>query len=82
MSYDPKCEELARDFLADWPGIDADRHAPILAQEIQNAIESYISFGEPDEPAAPISTVVTSSGQEAVNLLDRAFGDVGNSASE
>jgi hypothetical protein len=41
-SYDEKCEMLARFFLADFPQHTEDEVRE-LAQQIQNAIEGYLS---------------------------------------
>ncbi len=41
-SYDPKCEVLARQFLAD-EDCPIDILAPKLAQEIQDTIEGFIA---------------------------------------
>lgn len=45
MSYDPRCEDLARFFLTD-NGITTDANAKELAQEIQDVIESYLQAVE------------------------------------
>jgi hypothetical protein len=42
MSYDPKCVDLAEAFLMDHPELDGEKHIPLLAQEIQDAIENYL----------------------------------------
>lgn len=41
--FDPKCEDLARSFLADAPELDANKLAPILASYIQETIEDFIA---------------------------------------
>lgn len=46
--YDQKCLDLAESFLEDEPAIESraehDKHAALLAQVIQDAIENYIRF--------------------------------------
>ena len=43
-TYDPKCHELAKAFLADHPDLNDDRHTHLLALEIQQVIEDEIYF--------------------------------------
>lgn len=44
MSYDQKCYDLAKDFLGDEsPFTEAEVEQ--LAQDIQDAIESFLNFG-------------------------------------
>jgi hypothetical protein len=40
--HDPKCFELAREFLADTPAINTDANVVRLADAIQRAIEDEI----------------------------------------
>ena len=47
MPYDPKCEKLAKYFLADKPKLL--ELAPALAQEIQDTVEYWIIEMEDDE---------------------------------
>jgi hypothetical protein len=42
MSYDVKCEELAKAFLDDEPELESDSNIMSLAQTIQDAIEDWI----------------------------------------
>ncbi len=42
MSYDTKCDELARAFLADEKNVTAEDVA-VLAQEIQDCIEDWLA---------------------------------------
>jgi hypothetical protein len=46
MSFDQRCFDLAVVFLTDEkvPQDKLQRHAAALAQEIQDAVESYIEF--------------------------------------
>jgi len=41
--YDPKCYELAKEFLEDEPEMQTDDHRAELAQRIQDVIEDYIA---------------------------------------
>ena len=55
MAYDPKCFDLAEDFLDDHPHLANDRRVEELAQVIQRAIEGYIAdeqsnYEPPDPP--------------------------------
>lgn len=55
MSYDTKCYDLAEAFLEDEPALNNESHRKALAQEIQNAIESFIedarrNYEPPDPP--------------------------------
>lgn len=43
MTFDPKCEDLARSFLSDNPELDADKLAPILAAHIQETVEDFMA---------------------------------------
>ena len=43
MTFDPKCEDLARSFLSDHPELDAEKLAPILAAQLQEAVEDFIA---------------------------------------
>ena len=47
MPYDPRCEDLARHFLADEPELEG--LVPVLAQEIQESIEIWIEEMKKDE---------------------------------
>ena len=51
MPYDVKCEELARHFLADEPGLtpELEKLAPALAQEIQDSIEFWLDEMNDDD---------------------------------
>lgn len=44
MTFDPRCYELAADFLADEPTLNTDAARITLAAEIQRAIEAEIDF--------------------------------------
>jgi len=59
MSYDTKCYELAEAFLIDEPLTfpQFQHHADRLAQDIQNAIESYLEFDVRKSPDAGVSDV-------------------------
>jgi hypothetical protein len=43
-SYDPKCFDLAKAFLADEPELNTEKWAHSLALEIQQCIEDEIYF--------------------------------------
>jgi hypothetical protein len=43
MTFDPKCLDLAQNFLSDVPELDAAKLAPVLAQHIQDTIEEFIA---------------------------------------
>ena len=45
MSYDVKCDELARAFLNDDEAPFTEAEVAELAQLIQDAIETYLSYG-------------------------------------
>lgn len=45
MGYDEKCWDLAVAFLSDDPEKDTSENRGILAQTIQNAIETELEFG-------------------------------------
>jgi hypothetical protein len=49
--YDSICHDVAKAFLDELPltDEDKDKHAKLLAQEIQDAIEAYLS-GLEDDP--------------------------------
>lgn len=51
MSYDTKCYELAKQFLADRPKVDSPQHRDELAQAIQDVIEDCLTefFDEEQE---------------------------------
>ncbi len=44
--YDPKCLDLATTFLEDHPKLNTEKNRDALAQEIQRAIEDWISYEE------------------------------------
>lgn len=44
MTFDPKCFELAKAFLADEPALNTDAARTTLAQAIQQAVEDEIEF--------------------------------------
>lgn len=48
MSFDPKCLDLARHFLADVKGVTPEIEND-LAQEIQQAIEGFLEALESEE---------------------------------
>ena len=43
MSYDPKCYDLAKDFLSDEPEQDTESARNELAQIIQDAVENFLA---------------------------------------
>jgi hypothetical protein len=43
-TYDPKCYELAEEFLSDEPELNTEKHRDLLAKDIQQAIEDFISY--------------------------------------
>lgn len=51
MSYDVKCEELAKHFLGDYKVPEEQKAVRVmaLAQDIQNAIEDYLQDAELEE---------------------------------
>lgn len=59
MSYDERCEELARVFLDNYPPAVIEAEAASLAQAIQDAIEGHLRLvdeqieGEVFGPSAP-----------------------------
>ena len=40
--FDPKCYDLAVEFLADQPSLDSEANRELLAQAIQDTIEGVI----------------------------------------
>ena len=46
MTFDPKCYELAKQFLSDHPTINTDRNIDELAEVIQGEIDDWIDRRE------------------------------------
>ena len=57
MSYDPKCLQLASDFLEDHPTINTEERRKELAQFIQTEIEEQIEYYLAPEPARIVASI-------------------------
>jgi hypothetical protein len=72
MSYDTKCGELARHFLQDDHNQLDEAKVATLAQEIQDAVELFLSFDE----LAPNTTQYVHNTGRIAGITDRVSGPI------